>query len=150
LPGLRSRNLSALVKHEPMFDERLYVVRCADCGWAAAGEGRLAVSADPPFKADLGAATATGFLFVADPIDESVVRGTLNVLGLEDVSFEGRVDDPPFQVTVLGVTVVIKFKITSRAFMGLTEQGEPSGSISRRSGMIPAKRKTNKPRSQST
>jgi hypothetical protein len=32
-PVCVSRNLSAQVKHEARYDERLYLVRCADCGW---------------------------------------------------------------------------------------------------------------------
>src|SRR6266852_5776895 len=32
-PVCASKNLSAQIKHEPQFDERLYGVRCADCGW---------------------------------------------------------------------------------------------------------------------
>jgi hypothetical protein len=32
-PRCASKNLSAQIKHEPRFDERLYLVRCADCGW---------------------------------------------------------------------------------------------------------------------
>jgi hypothetical protein len=41
-----------------------------------------------PFEADLGAATAAGELFVTDPIEDSFVRGTLKLLGIEDVSFD--------------------------------------------------------------
>jgi hypothetical protein len=43
-----------------------------------------------PFEADLGPTTAIGFFFIADPVEDSFVRCTLNVLGLEDVSFEAR------------------------------------------------------------
>ena len=71
-----------------------------------------------PFTADLGPATATGFLFVGNPIEDSIIRGTLNVLGVEDVSFEARVAGPPFQVNVLGVAVVISFDSVLRAFTG--------------------------------
>jgi hypothetical protein len=35
-----------------------------------------------PIETDLGVPTATGFLLVADPIEDSIVRGTLRVLGL--------------------------------------------------------------------
>jgi hypothetical protein len=79
-----------------------------------------------PFEADLGAARATGNLFIADPIEDSIVRGTLRVLGLEDVSFEARVDTP-FQVTVLGVNIVIKFDIPAQEFVGSTEQNQQNG-----------------------
>jgi hypothetical protein len=74
-----------------------------------------------PFAADLGAATATGFLLVADPIEDSIVRGTLTVMGLEDVSFEARVDRP-FQVTLLKVTITISFDPVMRAFTGSAQQ----------------------------
>ena len=74
-----------------------------------------------PFEADLGATTATGELFITDPIEDSIVRGTLRVLGLEDVSFEGRVDRP-FQVTVRGVTISISFDPVLRAFTGSAQQ----------------------------
>jgi hypothetical protein len=36
----------------------------------------------------LGAANTTEFVFVANPIENSLIRGTLNGLGLENVSFE--------------------------------------------------------------
>jgi hypothetical protein len=65
-----------------------------------------------------------------------LVRGTPNVLGLENVSFEARVAEPPFEVTVLGVTVAIKFDISSRAFTGSTQQVEPSGRVSRQSAIV--------------
>lgn len=74
-----------------------------------------------PFEADLGATTATGELFITDPIEDSIVRGTLRVLGLEDVSFEARVDRP-FQVTVRGVTISISFDPVPRAFTGSAQQ----------------------------
>jgi hypothetical protein len=38
-PVCGSKNLSAQVKHEPQFDERLYVVRCADCEWQQQAKG---------------------------------------------------------------------------------------------------------------
>jgi len=38
-PVCASKNLSAQVKHEQQFDERLYVVRCADCGWQQQSKG---------------------------------------------------------------------------------------------------------------
>jgi hypothetical protein len=88
-----------------------------------------------PFTADLGAATATGFLLVADPIEDSIVRGTLRVLGIEDVSFEARVDGPPFEVTVLGVTVIIRFDIALRQFIGSSEH-ETSGGVSQKSAIF--------------
>lgn len=71
-----------------------------------------------PFEADLGTAKATGSLFVADPIEDSFIRGTLNVRGLEDVSFEARVAGPPLQINALGVTVVISFDPALPAFTG--------------------------------
>jgi hypothetical protein len=88
-----------------------------------------------PFKADLGPATATGFLFIADHIEDSFVRGTLNVLGLEDVSFGARVD-APFQVTVLNVTVVIKFDIPTQAFVGSARKADACGSRSQQSAVL--------------
>lgn len=39
-PVCASRNLSAQVKHEPRFDERLYLVRCGDCGWQHQAKSR--------------------------------------------------------------------------------------------------------------
>jgi hypothetical protein len=84
-----------------------------------------------PFTADLGPATATGFLFVANPIEDSFVRGTLNLLGLENVSFEARVD-APFQASLLNVAIVIKFDIPAQSLVGLTEQNQPSGIASQR------------------
>jgi hypothetical protein len=72
---------------------------------------------------------------VADPIQQSRVRGTLSVLGLENVSFEAHVDGPPFQITVLGVTVTIKFEIALRQFIGSSEQ-ETSGGVSRKSAIV--------------
>lgn len=81
-----------------------------------------------PFQADLGPATATGFLFVTDPVEDSFVRGTLNVLGLEDVSFEALVERP-FQVTVRGIDISISFDPVLRAFTGSAGQGgvDPQG-----------------------
>lgn len=38
-PVCASKNLSALIKHEPQFDERLYVVQCADCEWQQQAPG---------------------------------------------------------------------------------------------------------------
>jgi hypothetical protein len=38
---------------------------------------------------------ATGILFVTDPIADSFAQGVLNMAGLEDVSFEARVEGPP-------------------------------------------------------
>lgn len=38
-PVCASKNLSAQVKHEPQFDERLYLVRCADCEWEQQAKG---------------------------------------------------------------------------------------------------------------
>ena len=76
-----------------------------------------------PFEADLGPATATGFLFIADPIEDSLIRGTLNVLGLEKVSFEARVPGPPLHINVLNVSVVIGFVPVLRAFTGAATQG---------------------------
>jgi hypothetical protein len=43
------------------------------------------------------------------------------VLGLEDVSFEARVN-APFQLTVLNVTITISFDPVLRAFTGSAEQ----------------------------
>ena len=40
-PVCGSRNLSAQIKHEPRFDERLYLVRCADCGWQHQAKGDI-------------------------------------------------------------------------------------------------------------
>jgi hypothetical protein len=40
-PVCASRNLSAQVKHEPQFDERLYLIRCADCGWQHQAKGDI-------------------------------------------------------------------------------------------------------------
>jgi hypothetical protein len=134
-PVCGSRNLSAFVKHEPMFDERLYAVRCADCGWQQQAKGDCPWEQIRPFKVDLGAATATGFLLLADPVEDSLVRGTLNVLGLENVSFEARIAEP-FEVTLLGVTIVIKFDVASRAFTGETDKVEPSGRVSRKSAVL--------------
>jgi hypothetical protein len=116
-PRCFSRNLSALVKVEPMFDERIYVVRCADCDWQQQAKGDSPWVEIRPFEADLGAAKAVGFLLVADPIEKSIVRGTINVLGLEDVSFEASADDP-FDVTVLSVIIVVSFDPVLRAFTG--------------------------------
>jgi len=75
-----------------------------------------------PFDADLGPATATGFLFIVDPVEDSFVCGTLSVLGLEDVSFEARLPGPPVRINVLKVTVVISFDPVLRAFTGSAEQ----------------------------
>jgi hypothetical protein len=61
--------------------------------------------------------------------------GLLNVLGLEDVSFEARVDTP-FQVTVLGVTIVFKFDVPAQAFIGSTEWVEPDSGVSRKSTVV--------------
>jgi hypothetical protein len=47
------------------------------------------------FTADLGPGRATGILFVTDPIADSFAQGALNIAGLEDVSFEARVEGPP-------------------------------------------------------
>jgi hypothetical protein len=52
-PRCASRNLSAQVKHEPQFDERLYVVRCADCGCQQQAKGDRAWVEVRPFMADL-------------------------------------------------------------------------------------------------
>jgi hypothetical protein len=149
-PVCASKNLSALIKHEPQFDERLYVVRCADCGWEQHAPGDVGWSActaateddedgdesiaqERPFEADLGIARATGFLFVAEAIEDSFIRGTLNILGLEDVSFEARVAGPPLQINVLGVTVVISFHPALQAFTGSAVRGgagpQPSTTI---------------------
>lgn len=38
-PVCASKNLSAQIKHEPQCDERLYLVRCADCGWEQQAPG---------------------------------------------------------------------------------------------------------------
>ena len=38
-PVCGSKNLSAQVKHVPQFDERLYIVRCADCDWQQQAKG---------------------------------------------------------------------------------------------------------------
>ena len=89
-----------------------------------------------PFKAGFGPATATGFLFVGKPNEESLVRRTLNILGLEKVSFEAYLAGPAFEATVLGVTVIIQFDRDSREFTGLTEQAETSGRVLRRSTTI--------------
>ena len=43
------------------------------------------------------------------------------MLGLEDVSFEARVN-APFQLTVLNVTITISFDPVLRAFTGSAEQ----------------------------
>jgi hypothetical protein len=80
------------------------------------------IVAERPFQANLGPATATGFLFIADPAQDSFVRGVLNVLGLEDVTFEARVDGPPIQITVLNVKIVIKFDADLRSFIGTAHQ----------------------------
>jgi hypothetical protein len=117
-PVCASRNLSALVKHEPMVDERLYVVRCADCGWQQQAKGDCPWVQVRPFESDLGAATATGFLFVANPIENSLIRGTLHVLRLEDVSFEARMTGPSLRINVLNVTVAISFDPIRCAFTG--------------------------------
>jgi hypothetical protein len=74
-----------------------------------------------PFQANLGAATATGELFVTNPIEDSFVRGTLRVLELEDVSFEARVDTP-FRVTIRGVTISISFDPELRAFTAVAKK----------------------------
>jgi hypothetical protein len=70
-----------------------------------------------PFEADLGPTTAIGFFFIADPVEDSFVRCTLNVLGLEDVSFEARMPGPPLRIHVLDVEVVISFDPVLRAFI---------------------------------
>jgi len=75
-----------------------------------------------PYEADLGVAKASGSLFVTDPMEDSFIRGTLNILGLENVPFEARVAGPPFEVTVLGVTVVIRFDAATRTFIGSAER----------------------------
>jgi len=120
-PVCASRNLNAMVRLEPLFDERLCVVRCADCGWEQQAKGDCPWVQIRPFKADLGAATATGFLLVADPVADSIVRGTLLVLGRENITFAARGDEP-FEVAVLGVTIVIKFDAASQAFSGSAQQ----------------------------
>jgi hypothetical protein len=79
-----------------------------------------------PFEADLGIATATGFLFIADPIEDSVISGILNVLELEDVSFEARLAGPPLHINTLGVTVVISFDPVRHAFTGSAVRGAPT------------------------
>jgi hypothetical protein len=72
------------------------------------------------FNADLGSATATGDLFVTDPVEDSFVRGTLRLLGMEDVSFEARVDGPSIRInlnmSLTSVTVVIRFDELAREF----------------------------------
>lgn len=40
-PVCGSRNLTAQIKHEPRFDERLYLVRCADCDWQHQAQGDI-------------------------------------------------------------------------------------------------------------
>jgi hypothetical protein len=105
-----------------MFDERLYVVRCADCGWQQQANGDCPWVQVRRFETDLGSASATGFLFVANPIENSLIRGTLNVLGLEDVSFEARMTGPPLRINVLNVTVAISFGPILRAFTGSAAQ----------------------------
>ena len=63
----------------------------------------------------LGAANTTEFLFVANPVENSLIRGTLNVLGLENVSFEARMTGPPLRINVLILTVAIRFNPVLRA-----------------------------------
>ena len=63
----------------------------------------------------LGAANTTEFLFVANPVENSLIRGTLNVLGLENVSFEARMTGPPLPINVLILTVAIRFNPVLRA-----------------------------------
>jgi hypothetical protein len=40
------------LKHEPQFDERLYVVRCADCGWKQQAPGDFGWRARTPATED--------------------------------------------------------------------------------------------------
>ena len=70
----------------------------------------------------LGAANTTEFLFVANPIENSRIRRTLNVLGLENVSFEARMTGPPLRINVLNLTVAISFNPILRAFTGSAAQ----------------------------
>lgn len=51
-PVCASKNLSAQIKHEPQFDERLYVVRCADCGWKHQAPGDFGWRARTPATED--------------------------------------------------------------------------------------------------
>ncbi len=51
-PVCASKNLSAQIKHEPQFDERLYVVRCADCGWKQQAPGDFGWGARTPATED--------------------------------------------------------------------------------------------------
>ena len=80
------------------------------------------------FAADLGVARATGILFITDPIEDSFARGTLNVVGLEDVSFEARVPGPPITIPInIGpavITVTIRFDGLTRQFEGRSEDAD--------------------------
>jgi len=51
-PVCASKNLSAQIKHEPQFDERLYVVRCADCNWKQQAPGDFGWRARTPGTED--------------------------------------------------------------------------------------------------
>jgi hypothetical protein len=50
-PVCASRNLSAQVKHEPRFDERLYLVGCADCGWEQQAKGDIGAGSNNSLSA---------------------------------------------------------------------------------------------------
>jgi hypothetical protein len=73
-------------------------------------------------------AQATGILFVTDPIEDSFARGTLNVAGLEDVSFEARVPGPPITIRLnigpANITVTIRFDSVARQFQGLLSRDD--------------------------
>lgn len=65
-PLCASGNLRAQVKHEPRLDERLFLVRCADCGWEQQAKGDIAAGgcdsstvpdAEEQWRPGLGAAT---------------------------------------------------------------------------------------------
>jgi hypothetical protein len=73
-----------------------------------------------------------GSLFVADPIEDSSIRGTVRMLGLEDLSFEARVD-MPFQFTVRGVSIRIAFDPVLRFFMGTASQ---AGAVQRPTAIV--------------
>jgi hypothetical protein len=83
------------------------------------------------FTAALGPGRATGTLFVTHPIEDSFARGTLNIVGLENVSFDVRVGGPPIQVSLFGMNFVFSFDALARELRGSIRDADSDDSASK-------------------
>jgi hypothetical protein len=70
------------------------------------------------YSVPIGPVTATGFLFLTEPFEDSFTHGTLAVLGLVEASFAAMVDGSPVCINLIGIVVCIKFDFLAREFVG--------------------------------